>query len=111
RSVSANVRRPAGLLRVGGESLCEEHIYPLWSPYVFLGMPSFASGAYNPLICPPDWPVALVQKALPFLPDMTWMLLYYFLGGLFMYLLAREWGARPEDALLGAVLFVYAPNL
>src|SRR5439155_3056277 len=39
------------------------------------------------------------------------MLISYFLGGVFLYLLAREWGARPEGALLGAATFVYAPNL
>jgi hypothetical protein len=39
------------------------------------------------------------------------LLLYYFLGGLFFFLLAREWGARREGALLGAVAFVFAPNL
>src|SRR5436190_14783964 len=39
------------------------------------------------------------------------MLIYYILGGWFLYLLARGWGARPEGALLGAVAFVFAPNL
>lgn len=109
--VSPDTTQPAGFVRVGERALYHDHVYPLWNPYVFLGMPSFGSGAYNPLIYPPDWPVALVQKALPFLPDMTWMLIYYFLAGLFLYLLARDWGARPEGALLGAVVFVYAPNL
>src|SRR6059036_1072616 len=73
-------------------------------------MPSFASGTYNPLIYPPDWPLALVQKVVP-LPDMTWMLLYYFLGGFFLYLLAREWGASAEGAVIGGAAFVFAPNL
>ncbi len=108
--VSPDTTQPAGFVRVGEQSLYHDHVYPLWNPNVFLGMPSFGSGAYNPLIYPPDWPVALLQKVLP-LPDMTWMLIYYFLAGLFFYLLAREWGARPEGALLGAVVFVYAPNL
>ncbi len=109
--VSPDTTAPAGFVRMGEQTLYQDHEYPLWNPYVFLGMPSFASGAYNPLIYPPDWPVAIVQKVLPFLPELTWMLIYYFLGGLFMYLLAREWGARPEGALLGAVSFVFAPNL
>ena len=56
-------------------------------------MPSFASGAYNPLIYPPDWPLALLQKVLP-LPELTWMLLYYFLGGLFARSCSRASGAR-----------------
>src|SRR6185436_12993690 len=108
--VSPDATAPAGFARIGEQSLYHDHVYPLWNPFVFLGMPSFASGTYNPLIYPPDWPLALLQKVVP-LPDMTWMLLYYFLGGLALYLLAREWGARPEGALIGAVAFVFAPNL
>lgn len=108
--VSPDATNPAGFVRVGEQSLWHDHVYPLWNPFVFAGMPSFGSGAYNPLIYPPDWPLALVAKVVP-LPEMTWLLLYYFLGGLFFYLLAREWGARAEGALLGAVAFVFAPNL
>ncbi|OGF16483.1 MAG: hypothetical protein A2W00_12995 [Candidatus Eisenbacteria bacterium RBG_16_71_46] len=108
--VAPDTTAPAGFVRMGEKALYQDHVYPLWNPYVFLGMPSFASGAYNPLIYPPDWPLALLQKVVP-LPDMTWLLLYYFLGALFLFLLAREWGARPEGALLGAVAFVFAPNL
>lgn len=108
--VSPDANQPAGFVRVGEHSLWQEHTYPLWNPLVFLGMPSFGSGAYNPLIYPPDWPLGLVQKVLP-LPDQTWLVLYYFLGALFLFLLAREWGAGPEGALIGAAAFVFAPNL
>jgi hypothetical protein len=101
---------PVGFVRMGEKALYEQHTYPLWNPFVFLGMPSFASGAYNPLIYPPDWPLALLNKVVP-LPDMTWLLLYYFIGALAMYLLAREWGARAEGALLAGAVFVFAPNL
>jgi Bacterial membrane protein YfhO len=101
---------PAGFVRMGQQALYQQHTYPLWNPFVFLGMPSFASAAYNPLIYPPDWPLALVQKVVP-LPDMTWLLLYYFLGALGMFLLARDWGARPQGALLAGAVFVFAPNL
>ena len=90
--VSPDATAPAGFARIGEQSLYHEHVYPLWNPYVFLGMPSFASGTYNPLIYPPDWPVAVLQKFLP-LPELTWMLIYYFLAGFAMFLLAREWGA------------------
>ncbi len=108
--VSPDTTAPAGFVRMGEQSLYKDHVYPLWNPFVFLGMPSFGSGTYNPLIYPPDWPLALLQKILP-LPEMTWMLLYYLLGGLFLFLLAREWGARAEAALIAAVAFVFAPNL
>ncbi|HYM80145.1 MAG TPA: YfhO family protein [Candidatus Limnocylindria bacterium] len=108
--VSPDAEGPVGFVRVGEQSLYRDRVYPLWNPYVFLGMPSFASGAYNPLIYPPDWPLALVQKVLP-LPELTWMLLYYFLGGWFLYLLARDWGARREGALIGGAFFIFVPNL
>src|SRR5690242_18908460 len=109
--VSPDATAPVGFVRVGEQSLWKDHVYPLWNPYVFLGMPSFGSGAYNPLIYPPDWPVAIVQKVMPFLPDLTWMLLYYFVGAFFAFLLAREWGARAEGALLAGAAFVFQPNL
>ena len=108
--VSPDATAPAGFASIGEKSLYHDHVYPLWNPYVFLGMPSFGSGTYNPLIYPPDWPVAVLQKFLP-LPDLTWMLIYYFLAGFAMFLLAREWGARAEAALLAGVAFVFAPNL
>jgi len=108
--VSPDTTAPAGFVRVGEQTLYGEHAYPLWNPFVFLGMPSYASGAYNPLIYPPDWPLALVAKVIP-LPDMIWLLLYYFLGAFFTFLLAREWGARPEGALLAGAAYVFAPNL
>src|SRR6266404_911308 len=59
--VSPDTTAPLGFARIGEQSLWHDHVYPLWNPYVFLGMPSFASGAYNPLIYPPDWPLALLQ--------------------------------------------------
>jgi hypothetical protein len=108
--VSPDALAPAGFVRIGEQALFKDHVYPLWNPFVFLGMPSFASGAYNPYIYPPDWPVAVLQRLLP-LPDMTWMLLYYFLAGVFTFLLAREWGARPEGGVLAAAVFVFSPNL
>ena len=108
--VAPDATAPAGFVHVGERALWQDHTYPLWNPLVFLGMPSFGSGAYNPLIYPPDWPLGLVQKVIP-LPDQTWLVLYYFLGALFLFLLAREWGAAPEGALIGAAAFVFAPNL
>ena len=107
--VSPDASAPAGFAKIGAESI-QHGVYPLWNPYVYLGMPSFASAAYNPYIYPPDWPLALLAHVLP-LPDLSWMLLYYFLGALFTAMLAMEWGARAEGALLSGVLFALVPNL
>ena len=68
--VAPDTLAPAGFVRVGEQSLYRDHVYPLWNPFVFLGMPSFASGAYNPLIYPPDWPVALVQNLARAIADL-----------------------------------------
>ena len=108
--VSPDATAPAGFVRVGEQMLFQQRVYPMWNPFVFLGMPSFASGAYNPLIYPPDWPLALIQRVVP-MPEMTWLVLYYFLGALFCFLLAREWGASPSGALLAGAAFAFAPNL
>lgn len=107
--VSPDATAPLGFVRMGEQSL-KAGQYPLWNPYVFAGMPSFASGAYNPLIYPPDWPVALVQKALP-LPDVSWMLLYYFLAGLGTFVLARHWGASMAGGIVAGIAFMATPNL
>jgi hypothetical protein len=108
--VSSDTTAPLGFVRVGEESLWKHGTYPLWNPYVFLGMPSYSSGAYNPLIYPPDWPVAVVQKVLPFLPGVSWMLLYYFLAGLGTFLLARSWGASTAGAIVAGIGFMITPN-
>ena len=108
--VSSDTTAPLGFVRVGEEALWKHGTYPLWNPYVFLGMPSYSSGAYNPLIYPPDWPVALVQKVLPVLPGVSWMLLYYFLAGLGTFLLARSWGASTAGALVAGLGFMITPN-
>ncbi len=107
--VAPDATAPLGFVRVG-ELALKAGTYPLWNPYVFTGMPSFASGAYNPLIYPPDWPVGIVQKLLP-LPDVSWMLLYYFLAGLGTFLLARAWGASVGPAIVAGVAFMATPNL
>lgn len=107
---SPDAQAPAGFVRIGEQSLNHDHVYPLWNPYVFLGMPSFASGSYNPHLYPPDWPLTVIAKVIP-MPNLTWMILYYFLGALFTALLAREWGARAEGALLAGILFAFTPNL
>lgn len=107
--VSPDATAPLGFVRVGEQAL-SRGVYPLWNPYVFCGMPSFAALAYNPWIYPPDWPLALAQKVLP-LPDLTWLVLYYFLGGLGLYLLCREWGAGRWGAVLAGLAFLSMPNL
>jgi hypothetical protein len=107
--LSPDSAAPLGFVRVGEESL-RHGVYPLWNPYIFCGMPSFASLAYNPFIYPPDLPVWLVTHLLP-LPSTTWLVLYYFLAGVGAYLLCREWGMGRAAASFAGLAFLSMPNL
>jgi len=107
--LSPDATAPAGFARLGEQSL-REGVYPLWNPYLFCGMPSFASLAYNPFLYPPDWPLWVVTRLLP-LPDLTWLVLYYFLAGLGVYHLCREWGVGQGGATVAGLAFLSMPNL
>ncbi|MCX5800929.1 MAG: hypothetical protein NTX17_06035 [Candidatus Eisenbacteria bacterium] len=109
--VSADVVAPLGFATVAEESMKKGGPYPLWNPYVFLGMPSFSSLTYNPSVYFPDVILKGVEVVLPFLPPMTWLLIYYFLAGLFTFLLLRGGGLSLEAGFFAAVVFMLTPNL
>jgi len=89
-------------------------IYPLWNPYIFSGMPSFASLQSAPfidllgdIIGGFHWVVA---KIFP-LADFTRTLLNYFLFGLFTYLLLLKKTGGRVAALLCALAMVFQPQV
>ncbi len=101
---------PAGFAKIAFAALQNQHIYPLWNPYHFLGMPSFGSLAFVPYVYPPDVVFGFLNRTLHF-PDLTWLLAHYLLLGISMLALLRALGAAPEGALLGAFAFALTPNL
>jgi hypothetical protein len=109
--VSADAVAPMGFAAAAQESVKEGGPYPLWNPYVFLGMPSFGSLTYTPYVYFPDLVLQGIHKVLPFLPPMTWLLLYYFVAGLFMFLLVKETGLSLEAGLFAGVALMLTPNL
>jgi hypothetical protein len=109
--VSADAVAPLGFASVAEESMKKGGAYPLWNPYVFLGMPSFGSLTYNPYVYFPDVILKGIHMVLPFLPPMTWLLIYYFLAGLFTFLLLRGKGLSLEAGLFAAIAFMLTPNL
>jgi hypothetical protein len=109
--VSADAVAPMGFAAAAQNSMKEGGPYPLWNPYVFLGMPSFGSLTYTPYVYFPDLILQGIQKVLPFLPPMTWLLLYYFVAGLFLFLLLKENGIPLEAGLFAGVAFMLTPNL
>ncbi|MGH7474682.1 MAG: YfhO family protein [Longimicrobiales bacterium] len=76
---------------------------PKWVPYVYGGLPLFANpgSAFHPFRHLADllFPVALILPAI--------FVLSFFLGGLGMYLLARELGVRPWIAFVAGLAFEF----
>ena len=92
-----------------GERAFREGEYPLWNPYLFCGMPSYASLSYTPYVYPPGFIATVLHRYLRF-PEMTWLLLHYLMAGVGMYLLARSLGARASVSILAGVTFMIMPN-
>ena len=101
---------PAGFAKIAMDALQRRHVYALWNPYHFLGMPSFGSLAFVPYVYPLDVVFGFLNKTLHF-PDLTWLLAHYLLLGLSMLGLLKALGASSEGALLGAAAFALTPNL
>jgi hypothetical protein len=83
-------------------------VLPFWTPYIFSGMPFFADVQAAVL-----YPLNL---ALTFFTVNDWLspiaveyqvLFHIFLAGVFMYLLAREFGCNRHGSLLSAVTFMF----
>ena len=103
-----DTQAPLSFTAVGEEAL-KSGTYPLWNPYLFCGMPSFASLAYTPYVYAPSFITYLLQHYLRF-PEMTWLLFHYLMAGVGMYLLARSLGARSSASILAGITFMAMPN-
>jgi hypothetical protein len=109
--VSADAVAPMGFAAAAERSVEQGGPYPLWNPYVFLGMPSFGSLTYTPFVYFPDLILQGVHKVLPFLPSMTWLLIYYFVAGLFAFLFFKESDRSLLAGLFAGIAFMLTPNL
>ncbi len=100
-----------------GSALTEkEGQFPLWFPYIFSGMPSFASGMYG---SPDDIPLIKYQKYFNpmnylshivnfafFYRDHSWEVAIFFFAGLFMFILARHLGFNQIISLCASVAYM-----
>jgi hypothetical protein len=82
----------------------------LWAPYFFSGMPTFGNFAIVPRA------VSYAQQALVWFLDFfylkgpwTWLVVFYFLSGVFMYAAARQLGFRRPVAFFAAVVYMLGP--
>jgi len=76
--------------------------FPLWNPFQFCGQPFFANPQYAIL-----YPLSSLFFILPF--DIAFnsiIIINFFLGGLFIYLLLRDMGSGPAGALIAGLSFM-----
>lgn len=108
--VSPDSVAPAGFSKFAMDALNHRHVYALWNPFQFLGMPSFGSLAFVPNVYPLDPVFGFLNTVLHF-PDLTWLLAHYLLIAVAMVLFLRALGAGADSALIGAAAFALTPNL
>jgi hypothetical protein len=87
-----------------------EGVDPLWMPFFFSGMPTFGNVAYIPHNV--SYLQTAVVWALNFFflkGNWTWLVVHYFFGGLFMFLLTRMLKFSRIVALFAALTFMLSP--
>ncbi len=84
-------------------------IFPLWTPYIFSGMPSHGSLLSAPRVNVIDSAVKSVLGALQ-LPPFVFILLNYVFFGCLIFLLLRSWKVHPLAAIFAGVAIVFVPQ-
>ena len=88
--------------------------YPLWNPYIFSGMPSYASLSAAPLVNIFDtiinYTLVGIRYLVPLTPFMRIILNYLFLG-LLIYLLLISFNANRIAALFSSISVIFLPQL
>ena len=100
----------ASAFQTVGDAMLAQGEFPHWNPFVFTGMPSYASLAYNPHTYPLTEPVRAAREIFGLVP-MTWMLVHMWIAGLglafWMRWRGRSWGA----AIVVGTLLIAVPHL
>jgi hypothetical protein len=84
--------------------------FPHWNPFVFAGMPSYASLAHNPGTYPLTTPLRIARDTLG-LPPMFWMLFHLGLAGLGTVAWVRWRGQSWAAAIAAGCWVVALPKL
>ncbi len=88
-------------------------IYPLWNPYIFSGMPSFASLASAPLVNIVDsivqYSLKAIRYVIPLTPFMR-IILNYVLFGMLVYLLLKSLKVNRYACLFSAIAVMFIPQ-
>ncbi len=91
----------------------KEHVFPLWIPYIFSGMPSFASL----LVSGNRW-YGLIPTAWGYIDhgiaailinqEVGWVLVYYFLFGIGLFVLLRRLGLTKFASFFGSTATLFS---
>ncbi len=92
-----------------GRGAIERGFFPLWNPYLFSGMPSFGSLQFAPGVYPVHW-FKGAYALLLFGGASQNILIHHILGGLFAFLLLRDFKLETPLALFGAIVFFFSPQ-
>jgi hypothetical protein len=94
-----------------GEEIGEtEGVYPVWTPYVFLGYPTYGSLAFYPGSWLNPMEHLITAGKYIFGPHfLNKAIFHYFLSGLLMYLFARGVGLPIWGALIAGMAFLLNP--
>ncbi|MDQ7063498.1 MAG: YfhO family protein [candidate division KSB1 bacterium] len=107
---SPDLQAPAALATPLKKALWDDGIYPLWTPFIFAGMPSFASLIYTPFVYLPYILFTLLNQIIS-LPPLLQHVIHYPIAGIGVYLYLREFKVDFLPALLGGVAFMFTPYL
>ena len=78
-------------------------ILPLWNPYLASGVP-FLANLQSSLF----YPLSSIYYVLPFhLGFKCFIILHYYLAGLFMYLLMKHWKYGTSSSLTAGIVFMF----
>jgi hypothetical protein len=76
---------------------------PLWNPYVASGVP-FLANHQSSLF----YPVSLLYYVLPFQIGFKYfIIIHYYLAGLFMFFLMRYWKYDPPSSITAGIVFMF----
>ena len=107
--VSPDYQAP-GYFAAAGRAALRAGEYPLWNPFLFLGMPSFASLAFAPWVYPLSEVLGALAK-LPLAAPLLWLVFYQLAAGFGVVLLLRDRQVGFWPSLLGGVAFMLMPHL
>jgi len=88
--------------------LCfKQGIIPCWNPYIYSGMPFLAL-----IQLAIFYPLAIIFYLFPFMFSLKLFIIsHYFLSGLFIYLLMRDWELESSSALISSISYTFSGYL